>query len=401
MEPLPDHAADHVGDLVQSGLCDSCLGRLVAKLGYGLTNDQRGRSLRDQPGPDPATCPLCEGLTASADRVADLALRAAEDLDHATFALGCRVDDDLEAREQDLWDDHDLEETAEPIRTQLTREAGKIYEAATDATFDPQGPDLTLIVDTRFWAIETEIAPLYLSGRYLKRARDVPQTRWHCSRCQGSGCLECGGTGKLYADSVEELIGGPALQAFRAGEAILHGQGREDVDVRMLGTGRPFVLELKRPWRRTADLDALAEQIREASGGRVEVRGLAWVTSQAVQEVKETRSRKTYRAEITFTAPVGGEKLKTATHRLQGTISQRTPSRVVHRRADRERKRTVHRFEIQDRSPRRATCVVEGDAGLYIKELVSGDQGRTTPSLSELLGTDARIQELDVIAVEG
>ena len=44
---------------------------------------------------------------------------------------------------------------------------------------------------------------------------------------------------------------------------------------------------------------------------------------------------------------------------------------------------------------------VTGEAGLYIKELISGDQGRTTPSLTEVLNTPARVVQLDVIHVEG
>jgi tRNA pseudouridine synthase 10 len=43
---------------------------------------------------------------------------------------------------------------------------------------------------------------------------------------------------------------------------------------------------------------------------------------------------------------------------------------------------------------------VQGQAGLYIKELVSGDDGRTRPSLAELLGVPSKVSELDVIGVE-
>jgi tRNA pseudouridine synthase 10 len=43
---------------------------------------------------------------------------------------------------------------------------------------------------------------------------------------------------------------------------------------------------------------------------------------------------------------------------------------------------------------------VTGEAGLYIKELVSGDNGRTHPSLSEALGVPTRVTSLDVVLVE-
>jgi len=39
------------------------------------------------------------------------------------------------------------------------------------------------------------------------------------------------------------------------------------------------------------------------------------------------------------------------------------------------------------------------DGGLYVKELVSGDDGRTRPSLSEVLGVPATVVELDVMCI--
>jgi hypothetical protein len=55
--------------------------------------------------------------------------------------------------------------------------------------------------------------------------------------------------------------------------------------------------------------------------------------------------------------------------------------------------------ELQD--PRHATVEVHGAGGLYVKELVSGDEGRTEPSLAGLLGVGAEVTALDVLAVEG
>ena len=46
-----------------------------------------------------------------------------------------------------------------------------------------------------------------------------------------------------------------------------------------------------------------------------------------------------------------------------------------------------------------AEIVVHGDGGLYIKELVSGDEDRTNPSLSGRLGVQALVTDLDVLEV--
>lgn len=46
-----------------------------------------------------------------------------------------------------------------------------------------------------------------------------------------------------------------------------------------------------------------------------------------------------------------------------------------------------------------ADITVHGDGGLYIKELISGDEQRTQPSLSGRLGVRALVTDLDVLEV--
>src|SRR2546422_4343131 len=55
----------------------------------------------------------------------------------------------------------------------------------------------------------------------------------------------------------------------------LHGMGREDVDARMLGRGRPFILEIKEPVRRTVDLPAVEGAVNHSGTeiGRASWRG--------------------------------------------------------------------------------------------------------------------------------
>ncbi|MGB4611299.1 MAG: tRNA pseudouridine(54/55) synthase Pus10, partial [Methanothermobacter thermautotrophicus] len=43
--------------------------------------------------------------------------------------------------------------------------------------------------------------------------------------------------------------------------------------------------------------------------------------------------------------------------------------------------------------------IIKGEGGLYIKELISGDSGRTEPSVSSVLGVPARCVALDVLEV--
>jgi len=42
---------------------------------------------------------------------------------------------------------------------------------------------------------------------------------------------------------------------------------------------------------------------------------------------------------------------------------------------------------------------IKTEGGLYIKELISGDEGRSKPNVSEILGVNAICEQLDVIEV--
>ena len=81
-------------------------------------------------------------------------------------------------------------------------------------------------------------------------------------------------------------------------------------------------------------------------------------------------------------------------------IKQWTPLRVLHRRGNLLRKRKIYELKLIEYRGKEAIIELLTDGGTYIKELVNGDFGRTTPNLSELIGCQAQVKELDVIEVD-
>ncbi|MEF8883412.1 MAG: tRNA pseudouridine(54/55) synthase Pus10, partial [Halapricum sp.] len=194
----------------------------------------------------------------------------------------------------------------------------------------------------------------------------------------------------------------PVVEAYAGESATFHGAGREDVDALMLGTGRPFVIEVEDPHARDVDPAQLEREINEFADGKAEVTDLAIPTYEMVERVKEHDASKTYRMAVEFDESVTDEDLQDALGTLRGeTITQRTPQRVDHRRADIDRTREVHEIDGELDDDTHATVELDGEGGLYVKELVSGDEGRTEPSLAGLLGVEAVVTALDVLAVEG
>ena len=106
-----------------------------------------------------------------------------------------------------------------------------------------------VLVDALTLRADIDIRPIYLYGRYKKFERGIPQTRWPCRACRGCGnhCTSCNQTGLQYQNSVQDLIGEPIREVLKGSDTSFHGMGREDIDVRCLGDGRPFVIEIKRP----------------------------------------------------------------------------------------------------------------------------------------------------------
>jgi tRNA pseudouridine synthase 10 len=384
------------------GLCPECLGRVFGRLGHGLSNPQRAERLaqalgRPVPPLPEAGCTLCRGAFDRWETWVPRAQRAAEGLEWHRFSCGSRWDPELLAREESIWTQVGTAH-GESARGAFNREWGKHIETATGASGGPDRPDVVFLADLPVGRVSVTILPLYVRGRYLKLDRTIPQTRWPCRRCGGAGCDDCAGTGKTYPTSVEELVSAPFLAATGATGTRFHGMGREDIDARMLGRGRPFVLELLHPRTRSVDVGALAEAAVRDSAGRIGLVDIGPAASEDVARVKESSPQKSYRVVVLGDVPVEkvNEALGVADARA---IAQRTPTRVAHRRSDLVRTRRIVQARLVEATPGRFTLDLRAEAGTYIKEWVEGDGGRTQPSLAGLVGVPLKVETLDVLEI--
>jgi tRNA pseudouridine synthase 10 len=418
-------------------LCDHCFGRLFAKLSTGLSNEKRGYAIRsalrlkaenklnlsdderlidnilsmdlntkliEAQTSQLESCWLCHNIFHEVDKFVDIIIDELIAYEFDTFIIGTQIDPELVEREEALWTE--VQTTfAEPLKSELNREIGKRVGArlGSNKRVDFTEPDIVAIFNTMYDVVELQIAPLFIYGRYRKLLRGLPQTRWDCNRCRGKGCTKCNMTGKIYETSIEEILGNALLEVTGGTKHAFHGMGREDIDARMLGQGRPFVVEISKPRIRKFDLALFEENINksECAVGKVEFRNLRWSTRAEIRRIKFAKPPKTYRVDVRFDTPVAYEKLNELHSILVNTpIMQRTPQRVKHRRADKIRSRRVFKFEVWEQvENNKATFIITGECGIYIKELIHGDHGRTTPSVAELLGVNCEVEKLDVIDI--
>ncbi|WP_456472487.1 tRNA pseudouridine(54/55) synthase Pus10 [Methanocaldococcus sp.] len=400
-------------------LCDRCFGRLYAKLLH-TTNLERGRALKlakaieAEINNDKETlkilarsgvkeiknidietesCPWCRGIFDKVESLINKTIEKLKDYEFKTFLVGTHIPEEIKSLEEEIKTDY-----MEGIKQEFGRIFGKILAKKINKMPDKENPDIVIHINPYTEEISLQINPLFIKGRYIKKVRGIPQTRWLCGFCKGRGCVYCNYTGKKYPISVEEIIGEPILKATKGKDYRFHGAGREDIDVRMLGDGRPFVIEIKEPKVREIDLKKIEEEINK--DGRVEVLDLKFCRRKDKVLIKNTPHRKTYRALVYCEDQISDEDLKKLEEELKDReIYQRTPKRVLHRRADLVRVRKVYKVEANKIDRNNFELIIYCDGGLYIKELISGDEGRTKPSVSSILNKPCYCKELDVIKV--
>ena len=211
---------------------------------------------------------------------------------------------------------------------------------------------------------------IYIAGRYMKYTRNLSQTPWVVD-------------GGAFMGSVQERITDGVKQYIKYKDIKFSSSGREDVDVRMLGRGRPFMLEVLDP--RLSKNDNLMDKIKlciNKSHDDVQVRDLQIVDkgeSQQFLKEGEEEKTKTYAAICCLNRPYTEDDIKLINSTKDLKLTQTTPIRVLHRRTLSDRIRTVftmwfekvdkHEIEEQYRlfSDRIFKLNLVTEAGTYIK----------------------------------
>jgi len=408
-------------------LCNHCLGRLYAKLGRGILNEVRGLSIKTvlameyhrrmqtaegdycnklrilaKNSGEPIDtlyrvlcadevsierCFICKN-TLSRELYESIARRVIEVLrryDAKSFVIGVSLDPEIKASEIEVLSTAGFK-YSESIRNEVKREVGKLIRDLGGFTPDFTNPDLTAVVSLTGDIIAI-VNPIYIYGVYWKRGRNISQSTW------------CIGEVKKYPYSIEEFFNERLKELFAADKIVIHASGREDVDARMLGTGRPLVIEVRNPLKRSVSLNELNDALR---GTIVEASLHERTSKKAVKLLKEYLARKckVYKALILCDKHLTDELLMELNKFFTNiTVSQLTPSRILGRKKERLRRRKVYEVKARLINGRIYEALIKAEGGLYVKELISGDRGRTDPSFTSFLNASNTCIELDVIGV--
>jgi tRNA pseudouridine synthase 10 len=405
-------------------VCDYCLGRAFGNILTGKSNKERGQVIRQvlamvfdsgenldidlsnfcginfrnrKVEVEKKSCYFCNDIFEKIEEIAEKIIEKLKEYEFNTFLIGTKLSSEILQKEEEMIEEVGAE-FYESLKSTLNREIGKIIEKKTNKRADRDNPDITVLVDLEKNTISLQVKSLFIYGEYQKLSRNIPQATWYCPSCRGKGCEKCKGTGLLYSTSVQMIIENPLLRATKGKKSKIHAEGREDVDVRCLAW-RPFVMEIVKPKIRNINLKEVEKKINKSR--KVKVRNLRIVKDgrQLIRKIKTERSEKTYRAIVTFEKVIDKTKLEELKQLNGAIIFQKTPTRVLARRSDKERKRKIIRFSYKLINKKTLELIIRASAGLYVKELITGDNGRTKPNVSEILNNTPKKILLDVIKI--
>ncbi len=388
----------------ENAICKRCVGRIIDNTPKFQNKDH---SLKIQVNKslvegcvDEINCSICKGAVIKSIEILGKLIYQLEKWEYNTFLVGIQLMRDY------IKSDKILTEAGfefRPLKVEIAQELTIRIKEITGKLNNIQNPDITIVIQIKDRPrFKLQIKSLFILGRYKKLVRGIPQTKWPCTHCKGKGCDACNFTGQQYPHSVELIVAEPFINRVKCSGTSFHGAGREDIDALMLGKGRPFVLELKNPRVRSINLEEIKNEVNATN--MVEINSLRFTDRSIVRKIKTDASntKKIYRAKIELEKTAKQEDIVKLSEFGSNTIElmQRTPIRVSHRRADKIRRKKIYKMDVLSFNNNYVEVKIEAQGGAYIKEFISGDSGRTKPSIAEYLNTKAVCIELDVLEVD-
>lgn len=311
------------------------------------------------------------------------AVSGLSDLKVRSFVVSVLRGSDIERRELEVVSELKLD-SWENVRRELKRELGKRISMVLGIEPDFKHPDAIVVVDLNAADVKVRVTPLYAYGRYVKLGRYIPQTRRVAS-------------GRKYALALEDLVE-PLARSLGASGYKIHTAGREGADARMLGGGRPLVIELRGVRDKTITVGDMSKAVPASRWLVLSVERA--ITPRYISLIKTQRLLKLYRLLILSKKPLDVDSVNTLVREFNGRdVRQRAPDSALRRGEGVVRVRRVYGVGARLVNEYLMEVLAKCDSGLHVRELVHGDNGRTSPSFAEVLGTELVVLEVDVLDV--
>jgi len=360
-------------------LCDHCLGRLFSKQLHLSSNKLLGKKLKENLN-STEKCYVCKNLFDNLNHFLKFMLDASSDYSFTSFSVGAIIKPSIVDRDDFIRSQFKLK-GIDSVKTDITKELGKLYSRKTKKIIVHQDPEITFTVNLKDETCQLRSKSITIFGRYIKTKRGFPQKQKSCDNCLGKGCRVCDFHGIVEFDSVEGVISKLIFKKFGGTTAKFTWIGGEDKSSLVLGSGRPFFVKIKNPNKRKSKLsDIIINSIK------LHTMNLVYESPK-----KSIKFNSTIKVNVSTKFPLESKNLK----KLKDLISIPV---IVYEKSGKRTEKKIFEINYKKISKNQFTLKIKAEGGLAIKRFVIGDD--ITPNISEILQTSCECQEFDFLDVE-
>lgn len=360
-------------------LCDNCLGRLFSKKLHLSSNKLLGKKLKKNPRTS-QKCYVCKNLFDDLDSFLKLMYDAASDHCYSSFSVGVIIKPSIIDRDDYIRSKYRLK-GVDSVKTDITKELGKLFSRRTKKRIDHADPEITFILNLKDGLCQLRSKSVVFSGRYVKTLRGLAQKQKQCENCFGKGCRICNFHGISEFNSVEGLISKFLFKKLGGTIAKFTWIGGEDKSSLVLGSGRPFFVKIQNPLKR--DLRLSNTQLDS-----VKIMNLKNTNESPKKPVKFIS---TIEAKISTEFEMDAKSLRKLKDLKNHPI-------VIYDRSGKRSEKKVFSVKYKKSPNKGFTMTVKAEGGLPIKRFVSGDN--VSPSLSSTLNIQCMCTEFDFLEIE-
>jgi tRNA pseudouridine synthase 10 len=342
-------------------------------------------------------CHICSGLMHKTDLVVQKIRNSLSDDYHFnTFLIGVTLPSSLYEKEDQIRARFKIR-GRENIKSQLVRDLRKKFRKYTNKQIDFSYPDVTVNLQFRKESelgIDIQKRSMIIFGRYIKKNRGIPQRAGglYKSHTQSNTSLTVNSSSphgsticSIEDTSIQSLISKEILGITRGQALKFSWIGSEDKNSLVLGSGRPFVVQVRNP--KTLHLNVNKLDFPRY-GLSVNLESLSKkLSEQPVQFIAKTR--------IIIQTPrqlVKEEVLKIRS--LTNSVISFRNQKKLHRTSTKR----IYSLDVVKQDNRICELYLVADGGLTIKQFVEGREC-INPNVSTVVNLRCECLMFDVLDI--
>jgi tRNA pseudouridine synthase 10 len=330
---------------------------------------------------EPGSCIICKGIFKKLEPISNKVLDSLSTIEFDTFLVGASVPQGILDTEDEIRARYKIK-GKEGIKSQITRTITDRVRKIPKMV-DYARPDVTILISFIDDSIRITCRSIWLSARYKKTERGIPQKTALCRVCNGVGCASCEYKG-LTGNSVESILTNYFLDAFQAESCNFIWIGSEDSESLVGGSGRPVYIEIVEPKKR---------KMIDLGFENNQAKGLAAIDLGPIilnqVEIISRRPNQIPHFRLSCIVNLVASLDKTHTIDLTEGELEDFRDRVVQVKLTgkfRVTHRKIYSAKLwKNRSDTNYFLELECEGGIPIRKLITGENGAVSPNLSEHL----------------